>query len=161
MAGKQAKSGLIATGRVAENRRARHDYQIGDTFEAGIQLTGTEVKSLRHGRANIQESYASVEGGEVWLINAHIPEYPNAALFNHEPKRRRKLLLKRREIARLFQAVGRQGMTLVPLHLYFNDRGIAKLNIGLAKGKRQVDKRQTEKARDWERQKGRLLREKG
>jgi len=144
---------------IAVNRRARHDYEIEDTFEAGLVLTGSEVKSLREGKANIAEAYASDEDGEIFLINAYIPEYAPANRNNHEPKRHRKLLLKQREIARLAAAVQRDGMTLVPLKLYFNDRGIAKLEIGLAKGRKTVDKRQAVKKRDWERQKARLLRE--
>lgn len=124
-------------------------------------LTGTEVKSLRAGRANIAESYASPEGGELWLINAHIPEYKAGNRFNHEPRRPRKLLMRKREIGRLIGARQKEGMTLVPLKLYFNDRGIAKLLIGIARGKKQHDKRQAQKDRDWQRQKQRLMREKG
>ncbi len=146
---------------IAENRKARYNYFIEDTMEAGIVLTGTEVKALRQGRANIAESYASPEGDELWLINAHIPEYKAGNRHNHEPTRRRKLLLKRREIDRLAGARNKQGMTLVPLKLYFNDRGLAKLSVGLARGKKQHDKRATEKDRDWQRQKQRLMREKG
>lgn len=146
---------------IAENRKARHNYFIEDTLEGGLVLTGTEVKSLRSGRANIAESYASPEQDELWLINAHIAEYKQGNRNNHEPTRRRKILLKRREIDRLSAARGQQGITLVPLKLYFNDRGFVKLQIGLAKGKKQHDKRQTEKDRDWQRQKQRLLREKG
>lgn len=146
---------------VAVNRRARHDYFIEETLEAGIALVGTEVKSLREGRANIAESYASEEGGEFWLINAHIPEYTPANRFNHAPRRIRKLLLHRQEIDRLAAAVNRGGMTVVPLKLYFNERGIAKIELGLAKGKKVHDKRETEKKRDWQREKARLLREKG
>jgi SsrA-binding protein len=146
----------------AENRRARFDYEIGETFEAGLMLTGTEVKSLRSGKATITESYASVDrAGEVFLVNANIPEYLEANRFNHEPKRPRKLLLKTREIARLAQGTERQGMTIVPLKIYFNDKGRAKIEIALARGKKLYDKRETEKARDWSREKGRLLREKG
>jgi SsrA-binding protein len=146
----------------AENRRARFDYEIGETFEAGLMLTGTEVKSLRSGKATITESYASVDrAGEVFLVNANIPEYLEANRFNHEPKRPRKLLLKTREIARLAQGTERQGMTIVPLKIYFNDKGRAKVEIALARGKKLHDKRETEKARDWSREKGRLLREKG
>jgi SsrA-binding protein len=146
----------------AENRRARFDYEIGETFEAGLMLTGTEVKSLRSGKATITESYASVDrAGEVFLVNANIPEYLEANRFNHEPKRPRKLLLKTREIARLAQGTERQGMTIVPLKIYFNDKGRAKIEIALARGKKLHDKRETEKARDWSREKGRLLREKG
>jgi SsrA-binding protein len=146
----------------AENRRARYNYEIGETFEAGLMLTGTEVKSLRTGKATITESYASVDkAGEIFLINANIPEYLKANRFNHEPKRPRKLLLKSREIARLAQGTERQGMTIVPLRIYFNEKGRAKIEIALARGKQLHDKRETEKARDWNREKGRLLREKG
>jgi SsrA-binding protein len=146
---------------VAENRKARFNFQIGDAVEAGIALTGTEVKSLRQSRANIAESYVSAERGEVWLINANIPEYREANRFNHEPKRPRKLLLHKRQMERMIGAVQREGMTIVPLRLYFNDRGRAKVEIALAQGKKIHDKRETEKARDWQREKGRLLREKG
>ena len=142
---------------VADNRKARFNYEIIDTFEAGLVLTGTEVKSLRSSKANIQESYAAPEQGEIWLINSHIPEYLEANRNNHEPRRRRKLLLNKREMARMAQAVEKQGMTLVPLKLYFNDRGRAKLEIALAKGKKLHDKRDTEKQRDWNREKQRLL----
>ena len=146
---------------IAENRRARYNYEIEDTIEAGIILTGSEVKSLRVGKANIAESYASNEDGELYLINAHIDDYPGAARFGHEPTRHRKLLLHRKEMARLLEAVQRQGMALVPLRLYFNARGIAKLLLGLGRGKKVHDKRETEKKRDWDRQKSRLMREKG
>jgi SsrA-binding protein len=146
---------------VAENRRARFNYDIEEKLEAGIQLTGSEVKSLRTGKANIAESYASDEGGELYLINAHIAEYAQAARDGHAPTRPRKLLLHKREIDRLLGAIQRQGMTLVPLKLYFNARGIAKVELGLGRGKKIHDKRDTEKKRDWERQKGRLMREKG
>lgn len=146
---------------VAENRRARFDYSIEDTIEAGIQLVGTEVKSLRSGRANIAESYASTEKGELWLINATIPEYPPAGQFNHEPRRRRKLLVRAREMKKLAAAVDREGRTLAPLKLYFNERGIAKLEIALAKGKKAHDKREATKDREWKRQQGRLMRDKG
>ncbi|PJK30604.1 SsrA-binding protein [Minwuia thermotolerans] len=146
---------------VAENRKARHNYFIEDTMEAGLVLTGTEVKSLRAGRANIAESYASPEGGELWLINAHIPEYKQGNRNNHEPRRPRKLLMRSREIGRLIGARQKEGMTLVPLKLYFNDRGIAKLLLGVARGKKQHDKRQAQKDKDWQRQKQRLLRAKG
>ncbi len=150
------------TGRVAaENRKARYNYTIEDTLEAGLVLIGSEVKSLREGRANIAESYARAEDGEIYLVNAHIAEYKQAGPFGHEPRRPRKLLLHKRQIARLSAAVQRDGVTLVPLKLYFNDRGIAKLLLGLAVGKRKHDKRETEKRRDWERQKARLMREKG
>ncbi len=146
---------------VADNRRARYDYFIEDTFEAGVMLGGSEVKALRLGRANIAESYASEHGGELFLINAYIPEYAQASRLNHETRRPRKLLLHRKQINKLMGAVKREGMTLVPLKLYFNDKGFAKLELALAKGKKNYDKRDTEKARDWSRQKGRLLREKG
>ncbi|MCG8440481.1 MAG: SsrA-binding protein SmpB [Caulobacterales bacterium] len=146
---------------VADNRRARHDFHIEEVFEAGLALTGTEVKALRAGRANIAESYASPEGDGVYLINAHIPEYGPANRFNHEPRRRRKLLLHRRQIGRLIGAVQREGRTLVPLKLYFNERGIAKLELGLAVGKKLHDKRQAQKDRDWGREKARLMRERG
>lgn len=146
---------------IAENRKARYNFAIEDTFEAGLMLTGTEVKALRMGKANIAESYASYEDDEIWLINSHIPEYLQANRNNHEPRRRRKLLLSKREIVTMANAVNRDGMTIVPLKLYFNDRGIAKLKIALAKGKKNHDKRQTEKSRDWNREKGRLLRDRG
>ena len=146
---------------VAQNRRARHDYFIEDTLEAGLVLTGTEVKSLRAGRASINEAYAAEEGGELYLLNAHIPEYAAASRFNHPPKRPRKLLLHKREAARLKGQIQREGYTLVPLTLYFNPRGIAKIELGLAHGKRKIDKRETEKKRDWQRQKARLMRERG
>ncbi len=146
---------------IADNRRARYNFAIDDVQEAGLVLTGTEVKSLRNGKANIAESYASYEDGEMWLINSHIPEYLQANRNNHEPTRRRKLLLKAREIARMSMAVARDGMTVVPLKLYFNDRGVAKLEIALGKGKKNHDKRQTEQKRDWQRDKARLMRERG
>ncbi|MEO1135822.1 MAG: SsrA-binding protein SmpB [Pseudomonadota bacterium] len=146
---------------VAENRRARHEYFIEDVIEAGLVLTGTEVKALREGKANIAESYASPEDGAIWLINANIPEYSAGNRENHEPKRKRKLLLHKREIARLAQAVERKGYTLTPLRLYFNERGRAKLEVGLAQGKKLHDKRETSKDRDWNRQKQRLLRDRG
>jgi SsrA-binding protein len=142
---------------VAENRKARFAYEVIDTVEAGLALTGTEVKSLRQGQANIQESYASVEGGEIWLINSYLPEYLQGNRFNHEPRRRRKLLLNKREMARLAQSVEREGMTMVPLKIYFNDRGRAKLLLAIARGKKLHDKRESEKKRDWAREKGRLL----
>jgi SsrA-binding protein len=144
---------------VSENRKARHNYYIEEVIETGIMLVGTEVKALREGRANIAESYASAEGGEIWLINANIPEYSAGNIHNHEPKRNRKLLLHRRQIDRLTLAVQREGMTLVPLSLFFNERGFVKLELALAKGKKVHDKRDTEKERDWNRQKQRLLRE--
>ena len=146
---------------MADNRRARYDYEFLDTFEAGLALVGTEVKALREGKANIAESYATVENGELVLINSHIPEYSQASRFNHEPRRKRKLLMHRREIDRLAAGVQREGLTIVPLKLYFNDRGRAKLAIALAKGKKLHDKRQTEKKRDWQREKSRLMRERG
>ncbi len=146
---------------VAENRKARFNYEIEEKIEAGIMLTGSEVKSLRSGKANIAESYASDEGGELYLINAHIAEYAQSGRNTHSPTRPRKLLLHRREMGRLAGAIQRQGMTLVPLKLYFNARGIAKVELGLGKGKKLHDKRETEKKRDWDRQKGRLMREKG
>ncbi|AZO58865.1 MAG: SsrA-binding protein SmpB [Mesorhizobium sp.] len=146
---------------VAENRKARFSYEVLDTIETGLVLTGTEVKSLRQGQANIQESYASAEGGEIWLINSYLPEYLQANRFNHEPRRRRKLLVSKREMAKLAQSVEREGMTLVPLKIYFNDRGRAKLLLAIARGKKLHDKRETEKQRDWSREKGRLLKERG
>ncbi len=147
---------------VADNRRARFNYEIGESFEAGIALTGSEVKSLRAGKATIAESYADAKGGEIWLINANIPEYRQAGPFNnHAPKRPRKLLLHQRQISRLAVGVDREGMTIVPLKLYFNAKGRAKLEIALAKGKKLHDKRETLKKRSWEREKGRLLRQKG
>jgi len=144
---------------VAQNRRARHDYFIEERIEAGIVLTGTEVKSLRQGRCSVSEAYAQDQGGELYLLNAHIPPYEAANRFNHEPRRPRKLLVHRRERARLIGQVQRGGYTLVPLSIYFNARGIAKVELGLAHGKRKIDKRETEKKRDWQRQKARLLRE--
>ena len=146
---------------VADNRRARFNYEIGEIFEAGIMLTGTEVKSLRLGRATIAESYADTRGGEIWLVNANIPEYLQASRFNHAPKRPRKLLLHRRQIEKLAGGVERDGMTIVPLKMYFNDKGRAKVEVALARGKKLHDKRETEKKRSWEREKGRLLRAKG
>jgi len=146
---------------VAHNRKARFNYEIGETFEAGIALTGTEVKSLRQGKATIAESYADTRGGEIWLVNANIPEYLQGGRFNHAPKRPRKLLLHRRQIHKLIGAVEREGMTLIPLKLYFNEKGRAKLELALARGKKLHDKRETEKKRSWERERGRLLRAKG
>lgn len=156
-----AKPSPVKTKAIAENRRARYDFTIEDTFEAGIMLVGTEVKALREGRANIAESYASVEGNEVWLINANIPIYAPASQFNHLPKRPRKLLLKRKEINRLLGETQRKGRTIVPLKLYANKRGLVKLLIGIGVGKRSIDKRETQKNRDWQKQKARLMREKG
>ena len=146
---------------IADNRKARFNYEIGEVFEAGIALTGTEVKSLRNGRANIGESYADARAGEIWLVNANIPEYLQAGRFNHAPKRARKLLLHRNQINKLMGAVEREGMTLVPLKLYFNVKGRAKIELALAKGKKLHDKRETEKKRSWERERGRLMRAKG
>jgi SsrA-binding protein len=145
----------------AVNRRARFNYEIGQTYEAGIALTGTEVKSLRGGKSSIADSFAGEKGGEIWLFNAYIPEYLQANRFNHETKRARKLLLHKNEVNKLIGAVQREGMTVVPLKIYFNDRGRAKVEIALARGKKLHDKRETEKKRDWAREKGRLLREKG
>ncbi len=156
---KEKGKGLISHGPVAENRRARYDYEILDTIEAGIVLTGTEVKSLRLGKAQITESYASPEEGELWLINSYIPEYLQANRFNHAEKRRRKLLVSRKELARLSSDVTRGGNTIVPLKLYFNDQGFAKVLIGLAKGKKNYDKREVEKNRDWNREKSRLMKQ--
>ncbi len=146
---------------IAENRKARYNYTIEDTIEAGIALTGTEVKSLRSGGANIAESYAEEKGGEMWLVNSHIAEFSHGNIHNHESRRPRKLLLHKREIARLAGAVQRQGMTLVPLKLYFNERGRVKLLLGLARGKKAHDKREDIKRRDWERQKARVMKEHG
>ena len=146
---------------VVHNRKARFNYEIGETFEVGIVLTGTEVKSLRQGKATIAESYADARAGEIWLVNANIPEYLQGGRFNHTPKRLRKLLLHRRQIHKLIGAVEREGMTLVPLKLYFNEKGRAKLELALARGKKLHDKRETEKKRSWERERGRLLRAKG
>src|SRR5215471_3153369 len=146
---------------VADNRRARFNYEIGEVFEAGIALTGTEVKALRQGRATIAESYADARHGEIWLVNCNIPEYLQGGRFNHAPKRPRKLLLHRRQINKLSGAVEREGMTLVPLKLYFNEKGRAKIELALARGKKLYDKRETEKKRSWERERGRLMRQKG
>jgi SsrA-binding protein len=142
---------------IAENRRARFDYHIEDDIEAGIILEGSEVKSLRLGGSNIAESYASVEGGELWLINGYIAPYVQAKMFGHEERRRRKLLVSRKQLARLWSATAREGMTIVPIRMYFNDRGIVKLKIGIAKGKKLADKRETSAKRDWDREKSRLL----
>ena len=146
---------------IADNRKARFNYFIDETLEAGLALTGTEVKSLRAGKATIGESYADSRGGEIWLINANIPEYLHANRFNHAPKRPRKLLLHKRQINRLIGAVEREGMTLVPLKLYFNEKGRAKVELALARGKKLYDKRDTEKKRSWDRERGRLMRQKG
>lgn len=146
----------------AQNRRARFDYFIEDTVEAGIMLTGTEVKSLRGGKASILESYAGEIGGELFLINSYISEYGQAgAWLQHDPKRPRKLLVRKRELVKMLNAIARQGMTLVPMSIYFNDRGKAKVEIGVAKGKNKGDKRETEKERDWQRDKARLMRARG
>ena len=145
----------------AQNRKARRDYIIEDTVEAGVVLTGSEVKGLRSGGASLNDSYAREMGDELWLMNAHIPEYKFAGVNAHENRRRRKLLLHRRELDRLIGAIQRDGMTAVPLSIFFNARGFAKVEIGLAKGRRKFEKRQLEKQRDWQRQKGRLMREKG
>jgi|TARA_R110001592_G_scaffold9558_3_gene50575 SsrA-binding protein len=146
---------------VAQNRKARHNYFILEDVEAGLMLTGTEVKSLRLGRGSLVDAYAADEDGDLYLYNADIPRYEQAGPNNHEPKRKRKMLLHRREIARLSGAVNRKGMALVPLAIYFNKRGLAKVQLALAEGKHQYDKRETTKARDWGRQKARLMRDKG
>jgi SsrA-binding protein len=146
---------------VADNRKARFSYAIDDTIEAGIMLMGSEVKALRSGKATIAESYAHAKDGEIWLVNAYIPEYTMANRFNHEPKRMRKLLVRKTEARKLSAAVQREGMTLVPLKVYFNPKGIAKIELGIAKGKKLHDKRETEKKRDWQRDKARLMRAKG
>jgi SsrA-binding protein len=146
---------------VAENRRARYEYFVEERFEAGIELKGTEVKSLRTGQGSIAESYATVEGDELWLINSHIPEYGAGSWMNHEPRRRRKLLLRSREIDKLQGAITRQGLTVVPLSVYFNSRGRAKIELALARGKKVHDKRETIKERDWKREQGRLMRQRG
>lgn len=145
----------------ADNRKARFNYEILDTYEAGIVLTGTEVKSLRGGKATIGDSYAELDDGELYLVNAYIPEYLQANRFNHEPKRPRKLLLQKKQMSKLAIAVEREGMTIVPLKMYFNEKGRAKVEVALAKGKKLHDKRETEKARDWKREQGRLLRARG
>ena len=153
---------LSGGGSVAQNRRARFDYFIDEQIEAGIMLQGTEVKSLRQGQASLSEAWAGPRDGELWLNNCFIPEYNNSAQFNnHEARRPRKLLLHKREMQRLIGAANRQGVTIVPMSIYFNDRGIAMVKLGLARGKRQVDKRQTSKERDWKRQKARVMRERG
>ena len=146
---------------IAENRKARFAYAIGETLEAGIMLTGSEVKSLRGGKSTIGESYAHAKDGEIWLVNSYIPEYTQASRFNHEPKRTRKLLVHKREAAKLAVAIQREGMTLIPLKMYFNEKGRAKLLLGMAKGKKLHDKRETEKQRDWARDKARLMRNRG
>ncbi len=146
---------------IAENRRARYNFAVEDTLEVGVMLEGSEVKSMRAGGTNIAESYADVEDGELWLINAHIAPYEQAKTFGHAERRKRKLLASKREISKLWQGIGREGMTIVPLKMYFNEKGRVKLLLGLAKGKKMADKRDTEKKRDWQRQKARLLRERG
>jgi SsrA-binding protein len=146
---------------VADNRKARFNYEIGEVVEAGIALTGTEVKSLRNGRATIAESYADAKDGEIWLVNANIPEYVQASRFNHAPKRPRKLLLHKRQIHKFAVAVEREGMTIVPLRLFFNEKGRAKLDIALGRGKKLHDKRETDKKRSWDRERSRLMRVKG
>lgn len=162
MAKKKKSSGLISTDQtVADNRRARFDYHIEDKFEAGIMLAGTEVKSLRHGQCSLNEAYVGPKDDAIWLINAHIPEYQQAGKhLQHDPKRPRKLLLHKREINKLLGAVAKEGYTIVPVKLYFDKRGMAKLEIGLAKGKKAHDKRETQKNRDWNRDKQRIMRDK-
>jgi SsrA-binding protein len=144
---------------IAENRRARFDYHIESDLEAGIMLLGSEVKSLRQGGSNIAESYASVEGGELWLINSYVAPYLPAKTWGHEERRRRKLLVSRKELSRLWNAVGREGMTIVPIKMYFNDKGMVKLKLGIAKGKKLADKRETSAKRDWDRQKARIMKQ--
>lgn len=146
---------------VAENRKARYNYAVENTLECGLMLEGSEVKSMRLGGVNIAESYANIEDGELWLINSHIPKYEQAKTFQHEERRKRKLLVSKRELSKLWSETGRQGMTLVPLKIYFNDKGRAKLLLGIAKGKQKQDKRETDKKRDWQRQQSRLLRDRG
>lgn len=146
---------------IADNRKARYSYEFLDTFEAGLMLTGTEVKSLRNGKANIAESYATEEQGEIWLINSHIPEYLQANRNNHNPRRRRKLLLHKREVNKLIGATQREGLTIVPTRMYFNDKGFVKLQIVLGKGRKTHDKREVAKKRDWQRDQARLMRERG
>ena len=156
-----AEKGERAIKVVAENRKARFNYAIEDTVEAGIALTGTEVKSIRNGKTTIAESYADSKNGEIWLINSNISEYKQAGRFNHEPKRPRKLLLHKNQISKLIGAVERDGMTLVPLKMYFNEQGRVKIELALAKGKKLHDKRETDKKRSWDRERGRLLRGRG
>lgn len=160
---KSSKSGLISTNQtVADNKRARFDYALEDKFEAGIALTGTEVKSLRMGQCSINEAYVGPKNGDIVLFNAHIPEYQQAGQhLQHEPKRERKLLLNKREINKLMGAVQKQGYTILPTRLYFNNKGLAKLEIALGKGKKEHDKRETMKKRDWDRDKSRIMRDKG
>ncbi|MEX0694720.1 MAG: SsrA-binding protein SmpB [Rhodospirillales bacterium] len=162
MAGKNKKKKSAGSNIAAQNRRARRDYAIVETLEAGLQLTGTEVKSLRAGRASLNEAFAGEKHGEIYLFNAHIPVYEGASsVFNHEPVRDRKLLLHRKQMAHLLGSQKQKGMALIPLKIYFNARGMAKLELALGEGKRSFDKRETVKERDWNRQKGRLLRDKG
>ena len=156
-----ARSASGARRSVAVNRKARRNYFIDETFESGIVLDGSEVKSMRAGRGSINEAYATERGGEIYLINAHVPEYAPANRQNHDPRRPRKLLLHKREIKRLVGAIQREGMTLVPLSMYFNERGKVKVELGLAHGKRKYDKRAAERDRDWNRQKARLMRDRG
>ncbi|MEZ5815137.1 MAG: SsrA-binding protein SmpB [Alphaproteobacteria bacterium] len=160
---KDKKSGLIsANATVADNKRARFDYALEDQFEAGVMLVGTEVKSLRMGQANIKEAYVGPKDGELWLFNANIPEYQQASqALQHEPKRPRKLLLHKREVSKLLGAAQRDGYSILPLRLFFNGRGLAKLEIALGKGKKAHDKREVKKKRDWDKQKGRIMRDKG
>ena len=157
MAAKPETKGKV----VADNRKARFNYAIGEVFEAGVALTGSEVKSLRSGKASIAEAYAATRDGELWLMNSNITEYKQAGRFNHAPKRPRKLLMHRRQINKLMGAIEREGMTVVPLKIYFNEKGRAKVEVALAKGKKLFDKRATEKKRDWARERGRLMRDKG
>ncbi|HEY4136326.1 MAG TPA: SsrA-binding protein SmpB [Alphaproteobacteria bacterium] len=153
--------GEVSPDRIAaQNRKARHNYFIEDTLEAGIMLLGTEVKSLRAGQASLNDAYAAEQNGELWLLNAHIPEYKHGNLNNHAPRRPRKLLLRAREVNKIFGAISREGMTAIPLLIYFNPRGLAKVQLGMAKGKKQHDKRETEKQRDWSREKQRTMRDK-
>lgn len=146
---------------IAENRRARYDYAIEEDIECGVMLEGSEVKSMRVGQTNIAESYAMIEGGELWLVNSYVAPYQAAKTWGHEERRKRKLLASRKELSKIWQATARKGMTLVPLVMYFNHRGIVKIKIGIARGKKNQDKRETEKNRDWQRQKARLLRHNG
>ena len=154
-----SKSRLISFGRIAENRKARYNYEIKEKIQVGIILTGTEVKSLRLGKASISESYASDTNGKLFLINSNIPMYEAANNFNHEPTRQRELLVSKKERNKLLGLIKKEGVTLVPLYLYFNDKGFAKLDIGIAKGKKKEDKRESIKLRDWNRQKSRILKE--
>lgn len=162
MAAKNKKKKAGSSGIIAQNKRARHDYQIDEEIEAGIMLVGTEVKSLRIGTASINESYAGEKEGEIYLFNANIQEYNKAGnYFQHQPRRPRKLLFHKREVSKLLGAIQRKGMTLVPISMYFNKKGLVKVKIGIARGKKEYDKRETEKKRDWQRDKSRLLKEKG